>query len=85
MKDLPAGTASALGIVEPMAATVFSIVIFREKVTVFSVIGIALILTAVFLLGKAENEKKQKLSLIERKKRFEAFNNKRRACRKGRL
>lgn len=57
MKDLPAGTASALGIVEPMAATVFSIVIFREKVTVFSVIGIALILTAVFLLGKAENEK----------------------------
>ena len=57
MKDLPAGTASALGIVEPMAATIFSIVIFREVPTVFSVIGILLILTAVFLLGKAEDTK----------------------------
>ena len=59
MKDLPAGTASALGIVEPMAATVFSIVIFKEEVSVFSVIGIILILTAVFLLGKAEDGGKE--------------------------
>jgi drug/metabolite transporter (DMT)-like permease len=59
MKDLPAGTASALGIVEPMAATVFSIVVLKEEVSVFSVIGIILILTAVFLLGKAEDGGKE--------------------------
>lgn len=56
MKYLPAGTASALGIVEPMAATVFSIVIFHEKLSVPSVIGIILILSAVLLLSRTEKE-----------------------------
>lgn len=56
MKTLPAGTASALGIVEPMAATVFSVAIFHEELSVYSVMGIVLILLAVFLLGKAENK-----------------------------
>ena len=56
LKELPAGTASALGIVEPMAATVFSVVIFREALSVYSVVGIVLILLAVFLLGKAEDK-----------------------------
>ena len=55
MKYLPAGTASALGIVEPMAATVFSIVIFHEKLSVPSAIGIILILAAVLMLSKTEN------------------------------
>ena len=56
MKYLPAGTASALGIVEPMAATVFSIVIFHEKLSVPSAIGIILILAAVLMLSRTENE-----------------------------
>ena len=54
MRDLPAGTASALSIVEPMAATVFSVVIFHEAMSVASVIGIVLILLAVFLLSRDE-------------------------------
>ena len=56
MKYLPAGTASALGIVEPMAATVFSIVIFHEKLSLPSAVGIILILSAVLMLSRTENE-----------------------------
>ncbi|MBO7304926.1 MAG: EamA family transporter [Clostridia bacterium] len=54
MKELPAGTVSALGIVEPMAACAFSIIIFKEKPDVFSIIGILMILVATFLIGKSE-------------------------------
>lgn len=58
MKTLPAGTASALGIVEPMTATVLSVLILHERLTVSALAGIALILGAVFLLGRAETSKK---------------------------
>ncbi len=51
---LPVGTAAALSIVEPMAATVFSIACFGERLTLFSAFGILLILGAVFLLGQRE-------------------------------
>ena len=56
MKILPAGTASALGIIEPMSATVFSVVFLHEKLDLFALIGIVLILVAVFLLGQAEGK-----------------------------
>ena len=56
MRTLPAGTASALGIVEPMAATVFSIAFLGERLSVLPAVGIVLILLAVFLLGKAEGK-----------------------------
>ena len=52
MKVLPAGTATALGIIEPMAATVFSVVLFDEDLGIFSFIGILLILGATFMLNK---------------------------------
>lgn len=54
MRDLSAGTASALGVVEPMSATMFSVVLFQESLDVFSVLGIFLILGAIYLMGKAE-------------------------------
>lgn len=56
MKDLEAGTASALSIVEPMAATLFSVVIFGETLNWSSIIGIVLILSAIFMIGKAEKD-----------------------------
>ncbi len=56
MKELSAGTASALGIVEPMAATLFSVVIFKEPLDVFAAVGIVLILSAICMIGKAEQE-----------------------------
>ncbi|MBE7035700.1 MAG: hypothetical protein E7403_00195 [Ruminococcaceae bacterium] len=54
LKDLPAGTASALGILEPMAATVFSVVLYGEKLSFYSVCGIILILGSVLLLSRSD-------------------------------
>lgn len=54
LKKIPAGTATALGIIEPMAATVFSVAIFGEKLSVFSAIGIILILGSCVALSKSE-------------------------------
>ena len=56
MKDLSAGSASALGIIEPMSATIFSVIIFHEKLSIFSAVGIILILGAVYMIGKSENK-----------------------------
>ena len=54
MKYLPAGVASALGIVEPMAATIYSVMFFHERLGLLPGAGIVLILFSVFLLGKSE-------------------------------
>lgn len=54
LRALPVGTAAALGIVEPMAATVYSVVLFNEHLSIYSVCGIVLILGAVFLLSRSE-------------------------------
>lgn len=55
LKEIPAGTASSMAIVEPMAATVFSVCLFGEAVTVFSAAGMVLIMGSVVLLNKAES------------------------------
>lgn len=54
LKKLPVGTAAALAVIEPMAATVFSVIVLHTLPTVFAWIGIALILGAVLLLAKSE-------------------------------
>ncbi len=59
MRELPAGTASSLSVVEPMSATVFGIALYDEKLTVFSGCGIALIIFAVILLGTTESKVKE--------------------------
>lgn len=58
LRDLPVGTASSLSIVEPMAATVFSVVILGEDLVISSLIGIILIIGSVFLLGRSELKEK---------------------------
>ena len=65
LKELPAGTASSLSIVEPMAATLFSIAFLSEKPSIFSVLGILLILTAVFLLSRADKQKSARISAAQ--------------------
>ncbi len=55
LKETDAGTASSLAILEPMAATLFSVIIFKEKLDFYSVTGICLILGAVFLLSRCDN------------------------------
>lgn len=52
LRDIPAGTASAMGIIEPLSATVFSVAFLGEVLTVPLVIGMVLILSAVFVLAK---------------------------------
>ena len=52
--DLPASVASALSIIEPLAATVYSIVLLGEQLTIFSIFGIVLILGSVFLISRGE-------------------------------
>ena len=56
LRDIPAGTASAMGIIEPMAATLFSVIFFDEKLSIFSAVGIVLILAAVVMLGRNESK-----------------------------
>jgi len=52
LRELPAGTASSLGILEPMAATILSVLVLGERLDLFSLIGIVLILGSVFLLSR---------------------------------
>lgn len=54
LKYLPAGTASSLSIIEPLAATLFSIALLGERLSIFSAIGITLIVLAVFMLSKSK-------------------------------
>ena len=56
MRDLSAGTACSLGIIEPMAASIFSAVFLSEIPDVFQIIGIVLILGATVLLSRSESE-----------------------------
>lgn len=55
LKSLPVGTAAALGIIEPMAATIFSVALLGEKLSVQSFMGIVLIIGSVFLLSRSED------------------------------
>ncbi len=57
LKELPAGTASSLGILEPLAATILSVIVLGEKLSIHSIIGIVLILGSVFILSKEVSSK----------------------------
>lgn len=52
LKDIPAGTASALGLLEPMAAIIYSMVFFGEPLTLPLAIGVVLILGAVLMISR---------------------------------
>ena len=52
LRTLPAGTASSLSIVEPMAATLFSLIFLQESIHPVSWVGIVLILAATLLLSR---------------------------------
>lgn len=54
MRHLSAGIAASFGIIEPMSATLFSVIFFGEELGVVAIIGIILILGAIFCLGKSE-------------------------------
>lgn len=55
LRDIPAGTATALGIIEPLSATLFSVAFLDEKLGLPLVVGMVLILVAVFVLARQKN------------------------------
>lgn len=52
LRDIPAGTASSLAILEPMSATLFSVILLGEVLSISAIAGIILILSSVFALSK---------------------------------
>ena len=65
LRDLSAGTVSALSIVEPLSATIYSLVFFGEPMDIYKTLGVILILGAVVFLGLDEiwSGKKEKLHI----------------------
>ncbi len=59
MKDLPAGTASSLGVVEPLAATLFGMMFLSQIPDLLCALGIVVIVAAIFLLEMTEDKKKK--------------------------
>jgi len=59
LRNLPVGTAASLSVLEPIAATVYSVCFFGEPLTVVRVIGFVLVLGAVVLLGQEKPAQEQ--------------------------
>ncbi|MBQ4517169.1 MAG: EamA family transporter [Clostridia bacterium] len=55
LKDLPVGIAASLGIVEPMSATLFSVLLLGEPLSFPTLCGIILILIAVLILSRSKD------------------------------
>ena len=56
LSAIPAGTATALGIIEPLSATLLSVLFIGEKLTLPLIIGMLLIITAVVVLAIHKTE-----------------------------
>ena len=56
MRKLPAGVASAMSSIEPMTATIVSVVLYHERLTIGALIGIVCILLSVILLSRQKAE-----------------------------
>ena len=65
LRGLDAGVASVIAFIEPMVATVAGFVIYDEAPTVFNLLGIALILTAVVLLNIQFGDRKDSSELVD--------------------
>lgn len=57
LKTLPSGTASAMSIIEPLSASIFSFTLLGEDPDAYSIVGIVLILGCVILLERSELKK----------------------------
>ncbi len=54
ISKLNAGTASSLAVIEPLAATLYSVLLFNEKISIYSICGFVCILVSVVMLGISE-------------------------------
>lgn len=53
LKEIPAGVASSLAIVEPLSGTLFGVALLGERLSLISICGIVLMLGAVIVLSKS--------------------------------
>jgi ASC-1-like (ASCH) protein/multidrug transporter EmrE-like cation transporter len=63
LKHLSAGVASTLSVLEPVSASIFSVILFGEKIGVFGIIGILLVVAAVALISLGGEARTHRLSL----------------------
>ncbi len=56
LKSLSVGVASSMSIIEPMTGALLGFIVYRDPLTVPSLVGILLIICAVFLLGSGETK-----------------------------
>ena len=54
LKHVSVSLATNLSVIEALAATVYSAVLFKENLNVYQIVGIALIIGAVIVLGRSE-------------------------------
>lgn len=54
LKYLSVGVASAMSIIEPMTGALLGIIIFHDRFTLLTVLGMVLVIASVFLLGIGE-------------------------------
>lgn len=54
LKRLPVGTAAAMSSIEPLSATIFSVVLYNEVLGFQGMIGVLLILASVIMLSRGE-------------------------------
>lgn len=60
LRSVEASKAGILATIEPLVATLFGVVIFSEKLTILSGLGIILILSAVIVLNVKSKDKEEK-------------------------
>ncbi len=60
LKGLPAGVAACLGVIEPIAATIYSSLLFRQIPDIYQIIGMIMVLGAAVILGLADEPKMAK-------------------------
>ncbi len=59
LKHVPAGIAASLSVIEPMASVILGFLLLEQKITVLTVLGVVLILVAVFLLAPRNPKQKK--------------------------
>lgn len=58
IRELPAGTTASLAVVEPVAATLYSVLFLSERLRWDSLCGVLLVVFAVLLLGRTETKQR---------------------------
>ena len=59
LKHVPAGIAASLSVIEPMASVILGFILLDQKITLLTVLGVVMIIVAVFLLAPRASDKQK--------------------------